>query len=537
MINNIVSLQVNIFKLYEEEFFIKREFYKGADGRDINYCLQGSKCKFFVQERQNNGKVHASIMFCSIPSEYRLIPYNYAKEFNLKEIVQELEVLGITECSGFTIYGRGNLVGNLNGKWVKAEYYENLWVYVNEDSGIYMYQERGYYELRNENRGNIKDLLNEFTKMYQEKHSDNIRVNNLYNNELNKENETISENYNIGLSERMFTKVIGIRTEKSKSNAEKLKVGDIIKLLREPNNIYDKNAIAVYNINNEKIGYIARDDEKKLAEFMGEGNEYEASVTSKKSGNGLSHYVDIQITKVDLQSYSNELSNSYQIQDTKYSNIVDKPEITTIDELNKIIQNYILFIVPFDTYYKPDENKYMNDINFNLIVQIDKSVGSCTPFGESMWESGEKIEMNLKIHAKYKDSYMISEDGDCESVYIKPKVLLCNGKKYIYRGLENSGPFPGDVEDENALIIVELDKVQIFKELNKYYEIIFPKLTCDNVFYGKPIEINESIWDTQSMCDFWENNITNKYRDTDAWDQGDINEYYGYERDYDGDIY
>lgn len=354
MINNIVSLELDIFRLYTEALLIEQGFCKGTDGNDINYHLEGSKCTFFVQERQHEGAVHASIMHCSIPSKYRLIPYNYAKEFDLRETVQELWELGITECSGLTVYGRGSLVGKLSEEWVKLENCDNLWMYKDIDSRVYFYQENGYYKLVNENKGNISYLLNEVTEMYQEKHNDKDSLNNSSNNEVNKESKAIVEDDNADDSEKMFTKVIGLGTEKSKSDIEKLEEGDIVKLLREPNNIYDKDAIAVYNIYNEKIGYIARDDEKELAEFMNGETEHEASVTRKNDGNGLSYGANIQVTKVDIGPNINsncdvqkfiqiisdywEKQNSNQVESNIYS-LYDRPQISIANKVNKIVDD------------------------------------------------------------------------------------------------------------------------------------------------------------------------------------------------------
>mgnify|MGYP001075626387 CR=1 FL=1 len=53
--------------------------------------------------------------------------------------------------------------------------------------------------------------------------------------------------------------VVGITVGKRKSNVKNLKIGDSLKLVRQPDNPYDANAILVLTEDNEEIGFVAKD--------------------------------------------------------------------------------------------------------------------------------------------------------------------------------------------------------------------------------------------------------------------------------------
>ncbi|MBK5241837.1 HIRAN domain-containing protein [Clostridium sp.] len=133
------------------------------------------------------------------------------------------------------------------------------------------------------------------------------------------------------ISEKVDTTIIGLKSKHAQASIEKLKVGDIVKLLREPSNIYDKHAIAIYNVNSEMLGYITKDHEKGLAKAMDEGIEYEAIVTSKNGENTLSYRTNIQVTKVNIDKYTNNSSSGYQLQDSEYSSLPVKQEVEAMD--------------------------------------------------------------------------------------------------------------------------------------------------------------------------------------------------------------
>ena len=59
----------------------------------------------------------------------------------------------------------------------------------------------------------------------------------------------------------------------------KLQEGNVVTLVREPNNAFDKNAIRIDFIN-EKIGYIPRIENEELAQDMDNGKVFTATVVS-----------------------------------------------------------------------------------------------------------------------------------------------------------------------------------------------------------------------------------------------------------------
>ena len=86
------------------------------------------------------------------------------------------------------------------------------------------------------------------------------------------------------------TKIVGVRYYTGVTHA-----GEFVRLLREPTNAYDPNAIAVNNLNNVRVGHIPRTVASALADVMddadlnvrieaflplrGERNQYELAVT------------------------------------------------------------------------------------------------------------------------------------------------------------------------------------------------------------------------------------------------------------------
>ncbi|MDR1582736.1 MAG: HIRAN domain-containing protein [Prevotellaceae bacterium] len=79
---------------------------------------------------------------------------------------------------------------------------------------------------------------------------------------------------------------------------KKLKKGQHLDLIREPDNKYDMFAIAIYNSNKEKLGYIPRDKNEMLARLMDAGKWFYAKIYDKTwEGSWL---------KIDLEIYLKE---------------------------------------------------------------------------------------------------------------------------------------------------------------------------------------------------------------------------------------
>jgi hypothetical protein len=108
------------------------------------------------------------------------------------------------------------------------------------------------------------------------------------------------------------SKVAGVTYENRQQVIKKLKDGDALILKREPNNPYDKNAIAVLTKSNEQVGYIGKDLAIKLAPLMDDGAIFEVNI-SKITGDGHTKKgVNIHITSNTKVSKPKRTHNSYE---------------------------------------------------------------------------------------------------------------------------------------------------------------------------------------------------------------------------------
>ena len=58
-----------------------------------------------------------------------------------------------------------------------------------------------------------------------------------------------------------------------------LKEGDKVRLVREPRNKFDKNAVRVDNWGGSKLGYLPKDTAKMVSDYIAEGREFTARVS------------------------------------------------------------------------------------------------------------------------------------------------------------------------------------------------------------------------------------------------------------------
>lgn len=90
-------------------------------------------------------------------------------------------------------------------------------------------------------------------------------------------------------------KVAGVTFENRQSIIKNMDILDPIFLKRERSNPHDSNAIAVYHVNGQKIGYIPRENAKELAIIMDKGQEVRASISKLAGGNGYKYGVEIDV--------------------------------------------------------------------------------------------------------------------------------------------------------------------------------------------------------------------------------------------------
>ena len=103
---------------------------------------------------------------------------------------------------------------------------------------------------------------------------------------------------------RIRTKVVGVTFNNPdgtsrQSILSRLNSYSLIMLLRDRENIYDPNAIAVLNSNGEQIGFINRELAATLAPLMDSGSLFEVTITSLTGGdNGYTRGCNILIREI-----------------------------------------------------------------------------------------------------------------------------------------------------------------------------------------------------------------------------------------------
>jgi len=100
---------------------------------------------------------------------------------------------------------------------------------------------------------------------------------------------------NNDMNNSFFSKVAGVTYGDRQLVAKSLRVGERLLLLREPTNIYDKNAIKVLTLDNRQVGYIASSTAVSLAYQMDKGKSCYCLVEAV-TGGGMNNYgVNIKI--------------------------------------------------------------------------------------------------------------------------------------------------------------------------------------------------------------------------------------------------
>jgi hypothetical protein len=243
----------------------------------------------------------------------------------------------------------------------------------------------------------------------------------------------------------------------------------------------------------------------------------------------ISEEIALKVSE-SANNYEEEQKDYIVVKNLGFSITDDNNENITLEGLNKKLEGITFYLKDEGPhFYKLVKDKYATDITFNVTIEIDRSINSTPPYGSKIWMSGTKIEINIKIYAKYDelvDCSSCDEYGDFYEIYMykynTPEILAFDGKRY-------SG-------NCDQIDLAELSEMQILSEISEYYNVIFEELECHNVFCDEknsPLYINESTYDDD---DYYESDDDKQNMDPDMWDREDINEYYGYDRDYDGDV-
>lgn len=95
--------------------------------------------------------------------------------------------------------------------------------------------------------------------------------------------------------QEFYSKIVGVTYDNRQYYISCLKEGDQLKLSREPDNIYDVNAIAVYDSKGNQLGHIRRDLAATIAPMIDNGESAFATVEEITGGDGYNYGANIKI--------------------------------------------------------------------------------------------------------------------------------------------------------------------------------------------------------------------------------------------------
>lgn len=97
------------------------------------------------------------------------------------------------------------------------------------------------------------------------------------------------------------TKIAGTTYYKGHERIPRLRIGDVLKLIREPGNKYDKNAIRINNGSGDQLGHIPRLDAVVLALLMDAGKEPKALVIGIVRGSSRIGYTRCWGVRIQIE--------------------------------------------------------------------------------------------------------------------------------------------------------------------------------------------------------------------------------------------
>jgi single-stranded-DNA-specific exonuclease len=100
----------------------------------------------------------------------------------------------------------------------------------------------------------------------------------------------------IGEAAEFFTKVVGVTFEGRQDVVAGMQPGDALELRRDPENVYDANAIGVWR-GALQLGFLKREIARRLAEHFDAGERYHAEVASVTGGGTRSVGVNIFVRR------------------------------------------------------------------------------------------------------------------------------------------------------------------------------------------------------------------------------------------------
>lgn len=212
------------------------------------------------------------------------------------------------------------------------------------------------------------------------------------------------------------TKLSGVTFEDRQEIIKNLDIFSNVQLMRDYNNIYDRNAIAVIDEKNRKIGWIPKETAAKLAPLIDNGKFINTKVLKKIGGGGYIYGLLVEITLLmsdkekhhksyigtTLQFIENRLTTAEEeaineMVSTCYNNLITgtNPNIQHISNLNvsisgEIHNNTMRFIL----------NKELSNLNYQFLYSCEFNFnnGFVNNYSKTLHDN------NLEI-VKYTDNY------------------------------------------------------------------------------------------------------------------------------------
>lgn len=172
-----------------------------------------------------------------------------------------------------------------------------------------------------------------------------------------------------------------------------------------------------------------------------------------------------------------------------------------------------------------------------------------------MWEDGEFINIPVYIRPIVEVINALGDKYSFEKYYgipEKEKEARLKGISILVKttcGNVLTKDGQSSISDEECIKLIWDYREAIYTEIKQRLHSVceYSEEYGDYIYYLNGsldnIHIDESEIEEDGYDDYLAERYGNEcnidsesYRDPDAWNQGDINEYYGYERDYEGDI-
>lgn len=154
----------------------------------------------------------------------------------------------------------------------------------------------------------VKDEINRYINRISSMELGIIETNSIYKGILNRNEEYQLENQSINYSIKSInTKIVGVTVDNRQKYIKSCHKNQKLDLVREPQNEYDKNAIAVY-CNENKVGYLKKELAFEIANKIDNGANLECRVVGVSGGGDYNYGLNVRIndTRQDSSYFHEE---------------------------------------------------------------------------------------------------------------------------------------------------------------------------------------------------------------------------------------